>query len=400
MYENLNFRKANMTFVSGYFYMVDDSWDSLIQKLDDGDISFSYPLNTLLTSEVISLEHDGINFWSMQDITGVISIKRWQIENNIVELKDTFDFTPNFDSETFAVEHYHDTLASGVTAGDDVVHLNNYTSAVSSGIALTLGPNPSNQYEEVNVSTVSGSDIILASGTQNSYDSGNAVNFYNHLWIFNSYSNGTLHKIDAYTGSNITTYSGTEYDDITACTFARVIGPTSSWVNALAYEKDTNLKFLNIDTMGLYESMIMDNVKSDNVTHIKIYDLAIASRNIYRLQDEATYYETDYSWSTYNYVASTTRRFLDVVAILSATPAILPANSVNVSEIIVDVTDQYGDGMYNKPVSFVDDDDVGFMTINPAYTDYFFGTGEAVTYYKAGVTPRTVNIEATATQYD
>jgi hypothetical protein len=64
------------------------------------------------------------------------------------------------------------------------------------------------------------------------------------------------------------------------------------------------------------------------------------------------------------------------------------------------VDDQYGDGVYNKPVFFVDDDDVGFMTINPAYTDYFFGTGEAISYYKAGVEVRTVNIEGTATQYD
>lgn len=390
-----------MTFVDGYFYMIDDDWDELVQKLDDGSISFSYPLNTLLTSEVTSLECDGTNFWSMQDITGGVSIKRWQIENNIAELKATFNFTPNFDSETFTVEHYHDTLASGVTVSGTVIYLNNYTNVVSNGIALTLGPNSSNQYEEVNVNTVSGSSIILVSGTQNSYDSGDNVNFYNHLWIFNNEGNGTLHKVDAYTGSNITTYSGTLYDDITACTFARVSGPSSSAVDTLMYEKDTNLKFLNIDTMSLYESMIMDNLKANGVTHIAIHDLAVSGNNIYRLQNEATYYETDYSWgSLYNYVLSTTRRFLDTVAILSATPAILPANSVNVSEIIVDVTDQYGEGIINKPVFFTDNDSVGFITINPAHTDYFFGTGEAVTYYKAGVIVQTVTIEATATQYD
>lgn len=399
-YENLNFRKANMTIVGGYFYMFDDDWDELVQKLDDGSVAFSYPLNDLIGSTPTSIEHDGINFWSMQDITGGVSVKRWQIENNVVGLKDTFNFTPNFDSEAFTIEHYHGTLASGITAGDDVIYLNNYTSLVASGIVLTLGPNSSNQYEEVDVNTISGSAVVLVSGTQNSYDSGNGVNFYNHLWIFNSDGAGDLHKINAYTGANITTYNSVDYNDITACTFARVKGPQSSYVNTLLYEKDTNIIFLNVNTMTLYGTMTIDNLKANQVTKIKVYDLAVASNNIYRLQNEATYYETDYSWgSLYNYVLSTTRRFVDTVSI-SAYPVILPANSVNVTKVTMLVDDQYGDGISNKPVFFEDDDPVGFMTINPAYTDYFFGTGEAVSYYKAGVTVRTVNIEGTATQYD
>ena len=139
-----------MTFVDGYFYMIVEDDDLLVQKLDDGSTAFSYPLGVLLTDTVSSLEHDGINFWSMHDITGGVSINRWQIENSIVKLKDTFDFTPNFDSDAFTVGHYHDTLASGVTTSGTVIYLNNYTSVVDSGAVLTLGPNFSNQYEEVN----------------------------------------------------------------------------------------------------------------------------------------------------------------------------------------------------------------------------------------------------------
>jgi hypothetical protein len=400
-YDNVNFRKPNMTIAGNYFYMLDDSWDSLIEKIDDGSISFTYPLGVLITSTVTSLEHDGINFWSMQNITGGVSIKRWQIENSIVELKDTFDFTPNFVSETFTVEHYHDTLASGITASGTVIYLNNYTSVVSSGIALTLGPNSSNQYEEVAVSTVSGSDIILVSGTQNSYDFGNAVNFYNHLWVFNSYGNGTLHKIDAYIGSNITTYSGSEYDNTTACTFARVEGPSSLAVNALAYEKDANLKFLNVDTMSLYNSMIMDNLKADGVTHIKVYDLAIYGKTLYRLQDEAAYYGVNNDWgSLYNYQISPIRSFLDSI-VVTAYPAIVPANAYNTIEVEAVVKDQYDEGVIYKPVYFTDNDSVGYITITPVYTDIFFGTGRTnPTYYKAGVAAATVTIEGIATQYD
>lgn len=43
-YENLNFKKFNMTFVDGYFYMVAEDDDLLVQKLDDGATAFSYPL--------------------------------------------------------------------------------------------------------------------------------------------------------------------------------------------------------------------------------------------------------------------------------------------------------------------------------------------------------------------
>lgn len=399
-YDNINFRKPNMTITGGYFYMMDDSWDSLVEKVDDGDISFTYPLSVLITSTVTSLEHDGINFWSMQNITGGVSIKRWQIENSIVELKDTFDFTPNFVSETFTVEHYHDTLASGVTASGTVIYLNNYISIVSSGISLTLGPNSSNQYEEVDVNTVSGSAIILISGTQNSYDSGDSVNFYNHLWIFNSYGNGTLHKVDAYIGSNIITYSGSEYDNTTACTFARVTGPFSSAVDALVYEKDANLKFLNINTMSLYESMIMDNLRADGVTHIKVYDLAIYGKTVYRLQDEAAYYGVNNDWGAlYNYQISPIRSFVDSI-VVTAYPTIVPANGYNVLEVTAVVKDQYDEGIVYKPVYFTDNDPIGYITINPAYTDIFFGTGKTTTYYKSGTVPATVTIEGTATQDD
>jgi len=390
-----------MTISNGYFYMLDDTWDALVEKIDDGSISFTYPLGTLLTSTVTSLEHDGINFWSMQNITGGVSIKRWQIENSIVELKDTFDFTPNFVSETFTVEHYYDTLASGITASGTVIYLNNYTNIVSSGISLTLGPNSSNQYEEVDISTVSGSDIVLVSGTQNSYDSGDGVNFYNHLWIFNDYDTGRLHKVDAYTGSILTTYSGADYDDITACTFARVSGPSSSAVDALAYEQDANLRFLNIDTMSLYESMIMDNLKANGITHIKIYDLAIYGNSVYRLQDEAAYYGVDNDWGAlYNYQISPIRSFIDSI-VVTAYPTIVPANGYNVLEVTAVVKDQYDEGIIYKPVYFTDDDSIGYITINPVYTDIFFGTGKTTpTYYKAGTVPNTVTIEGTATQDD
>ena len=189
-----------------------------------------------------------------------------------------------------------------------------------------------------------------------------------------------------------------DFDNISACTFNKIRGVSSKPKWLLMYNKDTNLKFLDVTNMTLIAVATIDNIKTTNDI-IKIYDLAIDDTNIFRLQKEANYYEHDYSWSDYNYVLSTSRRFIDTINV-SAYPVILPANAVNTAKISAIVNDQYGDGVVNKPVFVTDDDSIGFITISPVYTDYFFGTGEAVTYYKAGTTVRTVTIEGRATQFD
>ena len=245
-YENIRCEKPHMTIVDGYFYHIDEGSDVLVQRTDDGDTVFNYPLSSVLPYALTSFEHDGVNFWSMYNITNGVSIGKWKIENYNLMLKKVFEFTPNFTSETFTVEHYHDTLYSGILVSGVQLYLNEYISHVTSGTLLTIGPNSSGYTEEVIVNTVSGSCICLASGVQYTYDEGAVVNFYNHLWVFNDVGDGTLHKIDAYTGENLITYSGTEYKNITACTFSKVEEVEDHPVDVLVYEKDTNLKFLNV----------------------------------------------------------------------------------------------------------------------------------------------------------
>jgi hypothetical protein len=383
-----------MTVVSTSFYVFDDTWDMLIQKTDGGATAFTYPLDTVLSSPVVYSAYDGIYFWSMEDVSGGNTIKRWKIENSICTLKQTLSFTPNFSSDTFAVEHYVTALATTVTGGQTVISLSDYNSKVYNGVVLSLST------EDLTVVSVSGTDITLISGALYSHAAGEAVNFYNYLWVFNSYLAGTLHKINPYTGDTVTTYSGTEYDDITACVFAYVTEGFSTPDNALVYLKSSNLKYLNVDDMTYYTSdMTIDNLRIDGITVIRVYGLSIVNNNIYRLQIESNYYGANVSWSTYNYVLSTTRRFINTIS-FSAYPTILPANGVNTTRLLALVNDQYGDGVWNKPISYTDTDTIGFVTINPAYTDNFYGTGEAVSYYKAGTDIHIVTVEATATQYD
>lgn len=400
-YENIRLSKPNMAVHDGYFYMMDETRNVLFQKLDDGETAFVYPLSHDLGGVVSSLEFDGINFWTMQTITDGVSIKRWKLENYTCNLLDTFNFSPGYVSSAFTTEHYHDTLASGVNTNDYTILLTDYTDTIVSGSQLTLGPDATGlNYEDVDVVAVSGSNIILSSGVLFNYPENSNVNFYTNLWVFNSTGDGTLHKINARTGDVLDNYtSGTEYDNITACTFFKARGVKSSPVDSLIYVKGTTLKYLNVDDMTLYGIMTIDNSIPSPPETLVVYDLALEDINIYRLQIKARYFGTNHTWATYNYVLSTTRRFVDTINV-SVYPVILPANAINTSKVTAIVNDQYGDGVWEKPVYFTDDDPVGFITTNPTFTDNFFGTGAAVTYYKAGTSVRLVTIEGTATQFD
>ena len=400
-YENIRLTKPNMTVADGYFYFFDESRDVLFVKLDDGSTAFTYPLDTLLTSTINSLEYYDGNFWTMNDITNGVSIKRWELDNGLCKLREFFDFAPNFSSDAFAVSYYDTTLVSTVSGGDNIINTAKYyDTVITSGTILSLGPNISMEYEDVEVLSVSGTDITLVSGTQYSYDIGDIVSFYDYFWIFNSDGAGSLVKANAHTGGVVNTYNDPEYNAITACTFARVSGPESSAVDTLVYVKGVNAVYVNVDDLSNYATMVMDNLRSNGITVIPVYDISIQENNLYRLQDEGTYYGVDNDWgSQYNYVVSPIRRFVNTISV-AAYPVILPANGYNTLEVTALVTDQYGDGAVNKPVFFTDTDSVGYITINPAYTEPFFGTGEAITYYRAGVTVQTVTIEGTATQFD
>jgi len=71
--ENIKLSKtnqANFTAHNGYFYTFDHAQDNLLQKTDDGNTSFSYPYDTLMSNLVKSAEFDGVYFWSLEDPGG------------------------------------------------------------------------------------------------------------------------------------------------------------------------------------------------------------------------------------------------------------------------------------------------------------------------------------------
>lgn len=172
---------------------------------------------------------------------------------------------------------------------------------------------------------------------------------------------------------------------------------SGAYFDDLVYN-DGSIQYPSTD-ISYYGIMNMDNIKADNVTVIPIYSINYYGGDLYRLQKDATYYGSNNTWATYNYVVSPVRSFIDAIT-MTANPVIIPADGRNISTLTCTVMDQYGNGSVNAPITFTDNDAYGYVTINPKYTDYYYGDGEAISYYRSGVDIHTVTITATATQYD
>lgn len=172
---------------------------------------------------------------------------------------------------------------------------------------------------------------------------------------------------------------------------------SSSYFDDLIYESG----YIRFPLYGstYFGIMQMDNVQTNQSTVHKIYDIDIDGDDLYRLQKTATYYGSNYSWSTYNFQVSPIRSFIDFITLDSDTH-ILPATGRNVTPVRSITLDQYGQGVVNRPVTITDDDDVGFITTEVVYTDIFYNTGRADTAYTSGTDLRVVNINAKVTQLD
>lgn len=417
-YENITLRKQNVTMVDGYFYMIDQDQDALIVKTDDGTQAYSYPLDTTIDDAtdgaVLSLEHDGHNFWSLNNLSGnIVKIRRWNVENYVLKLRDTFTLSPgahNYDSDAFTVQHYHLRFSGNEGAGQSNLSVSTdgkftLNAQLTSGMTAFLGPNSSGKSEEISVNST-GTDYIAVNGTTTyAYSTNDPISFYNRIWLFNNFdgtdgSSGGLYKINAYTGSYMTHTAGGAYQDIRPCTFFDMYDVFGNGSNSICYVKATNLIFLDPDDLtDSFGSMTMDNLEDDLAQVIAIYDLTMEGSNVYRLQRKATYYGTTYTFadSTYNYQLSTLDAFITSIS-LRATPAILPADGNAQSTITAIVKDQFNAPItpVGKLVTFTDDDPDGvILGDNPVGTDV---DGIATVQYKAGNTAREVKITATAQQ--
>ncbi len=414
-YENITLRKQNVVMVDGYFYMIDEDLDSLIVKTDDGTQAFSYPLDTTITTEISSLEYDGRNFWTLENLAGNnIRIRQWYIDNYVLKLRDTYNIvetgSDKYESNAFTIEHYHITFSADEAVSQTILSISD-GSKLATVNTITLGPNSSGQVEECSIVNFGAGWVEVNPAITYSYSNGDPICFYVNLWIFNDYDGlnltGALCKYSTNTKSKSGSFSGGAYADIEACTFfdmSAVYDPVKEryWSDAICYVKGTNMICLDPDDISTsFGSMVMDNVEDDNATVIAIYDVTMYGDNIYRLQKRATYYGTTYPWATYNYQLSTLEPFVTSIS-LSADPAILPADLISDSTITAIVRDQFLNPINGKDVIFTDSDtglDSGWITNTSVKTGPpSFPDGVAITSYNAGSTATEVRITATVQQ--
>lgn len=418
-YENIQVAYPNFTGEDGYFYNFDHNQDNLVVKTDDGNVAFTYPLDTALSNEVESLEFDGFNFWTLENAGTQIIFRRWQIQNYVCTLQNTFikndDASHNYDSDAFTIEHYHFQFASNETVGqttlsvdDPEAIVSDISTKISSGNTVRLGPSTAagheGEWEEFSVVSAGTNTINVSPGITHNYDQGDPIHVYKYIWAFNNYngvaSEGALYKFDAYTGSFITKFGGNEYDNITACTFAVIEEGLTNKVNSLAYVRGSNMLFKDVESATLenYGSMAMDNIESNDITIIPVFDLVIDGKNVYRLQRKATYYgsTTTFADSAYSYQLATVTPFIHSIS-LQAAPAVIPADAgVSTSAITAVVKSQFLLPISGKLVTFAEDDPNGYLTgTNPDLTD---SDGIATITYHSGTTAREVTITATAQQ--
>jgi hypothetical protein len=404
-YDNITLRKRNVVMVDGYFYMFDEDTDSLIVKTDDGTQAYSYPLDTTIgPDEVVSLEHDGRNFWTLENLAdNDIRIRKWYLNNYVCTLRETFSLVETgsnkYESNAFTVEHYHIEFSDDEDANVTTLSITD-GSNLSYVATITLGPNSSGQIEECSVNSA-GSDWVSINGTTSyAYADGDPITFFTNIWVFNDWHElaleGALCEVHGTTGSLIRSIPGGAYADIEACTFYDMSDIYGAGSDAIAYIKATNCIFLNpSDLNDSFGSMVMDNVEDDQATVIPIYDVTIEGANVYRLQDKATYYGVTSSFgaNTYSYQLSTLNPFITSIS-LSANPAILPADLNSSSVITAIVKDQFLRPIeIGRHVDFTDDDSVGVIFPTTVPVD---GDGVAITSYKAGNQARQVKITATA----
>jgi len=413
--ENVKLRKRNFTTFDGYFYTIDEDQDNLLQKTDDGNTSFSYPLDTAMDAaeDVLSLEYDGVYFWALS-ASGTTSaqIRRWKINNFVCKLQEKITLDPtgvhSYQTQAFSVEHYHDTFSSTVASGATSVGLTTYSghSSLSPGVVLHLGPNTNGNEEDVTISGVTTAGATLTSGTQYAYANGGEVNYYTNIWLLNDYNGkvleGALYKLDS-TGAFIKKYPSGAYFNVKAATFFKVDSfPEFGDVNTLAYIRNSNTLFVNIlstaDELPFYGSMVMENILIDDATIIDVVDLAMDGSNVYRLQLGPDAGTAD-QWSPlYSYELSSLDSFVTSIS-LAADPAIIAANLVSTSSIVAFVRDQFWNPIASRAVTYSIGSPGGtaptIISANPSNTN---ANGRSTATLKSGDTAGEVTVTATAEQ--
>lgn len=448
--ENIRVSDPNFTTDGNNFYCLLNTAQTLQAKSADGTVAFSYPLDTTIDNTVISLSWDGVYFWSLESKTGGMIIRKWAIDAYLLKLITKFEFTNDsthtYSPNDMAVERYEFTVgdnnngSGGYTYGMTDINISD-TSVISPGDVLTFvrrrtpthSRYSSSYVETATVQTVVDSDTVRLTAAMSGDPYGDGKGFrgpsasYNsstepvppdlvyvtkHLWVINQYapadtSTSAVYKINSTSGGHITQYTGTQYSNVKGACFYTNYNTSGvfPWVynttinsddRFLLFVNSSALLFYNVSSLSVEKSLNLDVTKANGVDVWDVYDLTVlghgSSTTLLRLQSGTTYGdpEADESWSAYNYEKTLLARVVDAISV-TVEPSVLPSDGVSTASVTAYVTDQYGQPVQGKTVSWADDGG-GSLSPTTSTTDAF---GRATTTYTAGTTEEDVKITAT-----
>ncbi len=426
MVQNIRLTNPNMVRVGSYFYSFNEESDVMVQKADDGTLAFSYPLDTPISEEVISLEHDGESFWTMENIDGTpangFRIRRWLIANFVMVLQQTFNFDTDgadtFESSAFTIEHYDTTVAGGAVENTLTLSVNLGTTIfdlITPGTKIFLGPSTKagfvGESESATVNSPSAPNIItLSADLTNGYAAGDPVTFSKNVWFFNQHFQktldvGALYKASVLDGSILSKTQAGSFTGINACTFHEVDSFTGSLTTFnkpyLLFIRTTSLLFIdpNDSNLTIELSAVQNNIGNDNEV-FDVEDIGISNDTIFRLQKKFNINGSESTSSTSNYQLATFKPFPTAIAV-TAEPAVLPADSgASTSIIVATVTDQYALPFVTSPASTIAFSTSGGGTgsgLSPTGSIALDSAGQATVTYTTGDSAGLVTISATVT---
>lgn len=454
--ENIQIADPNFTTDGVYFYTLSYTNQVLQAKVDDGDTAFSYPCDTAITTEIKSLEWDGVYFWSLEDKSGGdgIIIRKWAIDSFLCKQVTSFTLSDGgghtYRADDMAVESYclsvGDNGLDGInppfTYGlSDVEVSNNSVFDAGDTVVFVRREAPTAQrygsayVESKVISTVDGDGVTLhlaSSMSQTVYsDNGgfrgpsatfgasdptppDFVYVTKNIWLLNNNapsgsSTGALYRLNPSNGSVTVAYSGNQYDNVTAASFYAKynVSGTYPWQyntsvdgtnKFVLFAKDTNILFFNVDTLAVSKSLSLEGISKVAGGTWTVSDLTVTgfepNVSLYRLQNGTTYGSplSDEAWSSAYSYEKTLLRRVVSSISVTTTPSILPSDGTSQAQVEATVVDQYGEAVSGKSVVWSDDGAGSISGSNPSTTNTF---GKAYTTYTAGSSEEDVKITAT-----
>lgn len=412
-YENIEIETSNfcLTPQAGTFGTINNTDPTTIFRVKNtaGGLIRDYTLssNILTSHEVLSVEYvgplnlsgaiDDVTFFTLEKVDDTqCIIKRWELNTSLalLSLKQQIVKTTTgnyyYDAVGMSVEHYHREFSLENAGGLSYVDVNN-SSKIATGHKLFLGPstivNNPGATETVTVSYVDGTRVYINGTTTYQYRVADPIAFYNNIYVISKKgyagveTQGTIFKLDAYTGARIEYNTSGEYVNVTG----------SKWnelYQAVTVINGTQLLFINTYASYTYSrSFFLNNVISNTVTSYDVYDIAFDNFNLYKLSQYITVRDDDgnkstYSWVDYNYQQDSLLPYTCTVTLFTEKSYMI--GNADETTLRIQTRDQYNVGLRDVNINMYKDGDLGavFDPLNgQAVTDI---NGRATIDYTSG----------------